>query len=1361
LTPSAGFLTDHPGRRPWAIPEGGRSDLFTPEVLFLGRGDFPLEVVVARCASRPGKGEVRRLWERRQDHRPAPVLLVVLYPTSTGERAALCGPIGEDPEVVLDRDPGQAERTARAALAEPDRQLSVAFVEDALARMGAGLPGIHNSGMFFTHYLEDGVPAMAGWASAVAGGREVLRLRGQALVRKLGFDIAPLGVSSSVLEVAGRGTRAAVAVFLEEHETPDGVSGRFGGTSPISHALELADRHQLPYVVLTRGPQIRVYSARHRGVGQKGQAETFVEANLTLLPDDLVGFVPLLFGAEALCPGGTFEQILEQSRDRAYRLAVRLRDRVYDKAVPALAEALGGRHAGRPTDQDLADLYETVMVILFRLLFIAYGEDRGLLPYRAEPPFKANPLYRRQALKSLARDMADMANEGTFDPDPAAFSYWSQARGLWEAVDHGNGDLGVPPYNGGLFSSDPAISSVGGRIASLELNNKEFGPVLKALLVDHTPEEGSGPVDFASLSVREFGTIYEGLLESSLSVATTDLTEDRDGTYVPAKGRDAVKWPKGSIYLHDRSGGRKATGSYFTKPFAVEHLLDHALEPALDDHLARLQALIDAGDEHGAAEAFFDFRVADIAMGSGHFLVAAVDRIERRLSHLLARHHLAGVANELNRLRDVAVANLKDLAAGREIEHSTLLRRQIARRCIYGVDLNLIAVELARLAIWIHTFVPGLPLSFLDHNLIQGDSLTGIGTIEEAAAILQPGTGRTGTISLLRDEIMEPLNRAAEALGKLGRVSDASAAEIAEARDAANAARAAAEPACRLFDALVAHRLGKVTVADELGRVRPEFTDPHRPSLAASTVAELAEALKGVHFPVAFPEVFLRARDGFDCIVGNPPWEEATVEELGFWALRFPGLRSMSQADQRSEVARLKRAHPSLVAEYDKAVEEAETLRQVLVAGPYPGMGTGDPDLYKAFCWRFWHLVGEGGAIGVVLPRSALMAAGSAPWREAVLRLGAFTDTTLLLNRAGWVFDDAEHRYTVGLVSIRKGAEHVGLVRTRGPFSDLLSFLQGVAGKSAEFAVAEFVTWTTGAAFPLIPSREAADVFLKLRRHPRFDSDEHPWKARPVAELHATNDKGEMVLAPRPTRGQWPVYKGASFNLWDPDTGKYFACADPAHIKGYLQAKRLSQVHTANSAFYGMPDTWARDLRTLPCLHPRIAFRDITNRTNQRTVIACLVPPKVVITNKGPYFLFVEGNPRDEAFVLGVLSSIPLDWYARRVVEINVNFHLLNAFPIPNPEGTDLLRLRVAEIAGRLGAVDERYADWAAQVGVTVGSVTDPEEKEDLIAELDAAVALLYGLDEADVRVVFETFHEGWNCTTRLDAVLVHLRRLR
>lgn len=541
--------------------------------------------------------------------------------------------------------------------------------------------------------------------------------------------------------------------------------------------------------------------------------------------------------------------------------------------------------------------------------------------------------------------------------------------------------------------------------------------------------------------------------------------------------------------------------------------------------------------------------------------------------------------------------------------------------------------------------------------------------------------------------------------------------------------------------------------ADQLFELEADRT------LEADHIREVAESIDALHFPVAFPEVFLRDRPGFDALVGNPPWEAATVHKRTFWALRFPGLKGFSQAKLNREVERLEQERPDIATEYEAAVAQAEQVRRLLLAGPYPGIGTGDPDLYKAFSWRFWHLVREEGAVGVVLPRTALAGRGSEPWRRDVLFGGTFDDVTMLLNTRGWVFDDAEHRYTIGLVAIRKGQDHVGTLRMRGPYPSRARYDDGMKAKPAEFSSEDFETWTETAAFPLLPSPEAAGVFAQIRSHSRLDDNGGDWFARPIRELDSNLDKKHMILQVEEPEGAWPVYKGASYDLWDPDTGEYYAWADADYIIGVLQAKRLRQQRNPRSAFSAFSIEWARDLSTLPCRHPRIAIRKVTRATDTRTVRAALVPSNRVLTDAAQYLAWSRGDSSDEAYLLGVLCSMPLDWYARRFVEVNLNFHILNAFPIPQPDREDPLRKEVVKIAGRLAAVDGRFTEWAAEVDVPIGSVT-AEEHDELIARLDAVVALLYGLDEDDLRVVYSTFHEGWNYEPRLSAVLNHHRQL-
>jgi len=157
-------------------------------------------------------------------------------------------------------------------------------------------------------------------------------------------------------------------------------------------------------------------------------------------------------------------------------------------------------------------------------------------------------------------------------------------------------------------------------------------------------------------------------------------------------------------------------------------------------------------------------------------------------------------------------------------------------------------------------------------------------------------------------------------------------------------------------------------------------------------------------------------------------------------------------------------------------------------------------------------------------------------------------------------------------------------------------------------------------------------------------------------------------------------------------------------------------------------------------------------------MICCLLPPGVAAVHKAPLVVRRRGSVQAEAALLGIMASIPFDWVTRRWVELTMSFELLNAFPVPRPDLTNPLGRRLVENAGRLAAIDERYAAWATEVGVPVGSVKSAADKNALITELDALVSLLYGLTEDQVEHMFATFHRGWDYEPRLDAVLKHYR---
>ncbi len=1347
------FLESRSGR-PWNYDRDGSDFEF-----YQGNGPSALEVVVVDHGERPTKDFLQKTYADRRGGRVNPILVVALY----DDYAGLCGPSGEEPPVYRDVDRGQADRVCDTSLDESNRHAAQRFLTEMLPQLDEELTGLRNQGLLSTHELKVGVPERDDWEDATNRAQQAIDDDPREMIKGLNYDIEHLTDQSSVLKDTSDGHERAVAMFLQEDESFDHTQERFVGQSPVAYALNEADKRNLEYVIGSSGDTLRLYTTNpDAGFGSRGRTDTYVEVNTSLLADEKAAYLWLLFSANALREDGTLHDIMERSKDYAAALGERLRERIYDDVVPDLAEAIAReRDIDDPTKEQLDETYEMTLVLLYRLLFIAYAEDEEFLPRRR------NERYDRNSLKQKAHDLHDfIENDGDFDA--GFYDHWDDVMHLSRAVHRGHDELGLPAYEGTLLSEDPDISQAGAKLADIRLDNADFGPVLANLLIDETGDGYQGPVDFRNIGVRDFGVVYEGLLESELSLAEQPLTTDDEGHYVPVDmdgqqtlgdDHEDIVVEEGEVYLHGQSGERKATGTYYTKSRFVEHLLDHSLGPALDDHLERIDRLREEEGEHAAADAFFDLRVSDIAMGSGHFLIGAVDRIESRLYAYLTENPLSPVEDELDNLEEAALDAFEDEEYAPPVERGQLLRRQVARRCIYGVDLNPLSTELARLSIWVHTFVPGLPLTFLDYNLVTGDSLAGIGTLDEVTEILnieQSSLGMFAGGQSVMNEIRDDIN-------ELGNFADASAEQVQEARSTRGEIEQKLEEVRARFDILAASRIDDEIDTDPVSDTGIDITT-HESYERAQEVLESSDPL---HFPAAFPEVFDSDNSGFDVILGNPPWEEATLEEDEFWMRYKPGLQAKPQAEQENIKSQLREERPDLLNQYHEELEEQEKRRALLRNGPFPGMGTGDPDTYKAFSWRFWALTNNGGYSGVVLPRSVFSAAGSEEIRRQLLDKCVIRDLTFLVNNRHWVFSAVHPQYTIALLSFEKSEPTSDdLLSIRGPFPSKDSFDEGRENPPHTFSIDRAKTWTGTAAFPLLPpTPESGEVFEILSRADPLDKDDSDeWRARPNTELHATNDKkkddGTILMhffdeGETPPEDYWPILKGGSFDTWTPDTGERYAWADPEVMVDYLQDSRESSYQYAGkrSAFYEMPEDWVHDRNTLSCFIPRVVFRDISRATDTRTVRSTLVPPEVFLTNKAPYFLWPRGDERDEAYLLGVLCSIPLDWYARRFVETTLNYHILNGFPIPRPGQGDPLRERVIQLSGRLAAVDDRYADWADEVDVKYGPLNE-EKKQDMIYELDAVVAHLYGLSREHVEIIFETFHNGWDYEEHLDHVL-------
>jgi hypothetical protein len=242
-----------------------------------------------------------------------------------------------------------------------------------------------------------------------------------------------------------------------------------------------------------------------------------------------------------------------------------------------------------------------------------------------------------------------------------------------------------------------------------------------------------------------------------------------------------------------------------------------------------------------------------------------------------------------------------------------------------------------------------------------------------------------------------------------------------------------------------------------------------------------------------------------------------------------------------------------------------------------------------------------------------------------------------------------------------------------------------------------------------------------------------------VYETDATKDKKSFILRGSPGRGEIAVYKGESIDLWNSDTGRYFAVASESRMASSLLERARALKNKRNSAFYGF-DGKSSDL---PFRRPRIAYRWTTNSTNRRTMIVALVPPSVILTNGIPYLYSAEVKPQHEAFLLGVFSSLPFDWLVRRYVEGTMRQGLLNALPIPNVAVGSSVGQEIIALVHGLVSNDTRLQGWRHSLGMAQPALGGEANRDLALSALDAAVADAYGLSRSDLIEILETFHSG------------------
>ena len=515
----------------------------------------------------------------------------------------------------------------------------------------------------------------------------------------------------------------------------------------------------------------------------------------------------------------------------------------------------------------LKRIYDHCLIVLYRLLFVLYAEARELLPLRTSAAYR-----RAYSLEAIKRDVAR-----TLDSDlpllTESATIWPRLRALFAIIDHGSPPLKVSTFNGGLF--DPQ------RYPFLETQSIGDMRLLHAL--DLLTRVNRQFVDYRDLAERHLGTIYEGLLEYHLApLAAVGNVPTADEV---ARGAEDVGF---DVALVDSQGERHRTGSYYTPEFVVQYIVEQTLKPILD------RAVAPATSDAATIAAVLAINVLDPAMGSGHFLVGATEYIAR---YLIDRNVSPG----------------PDALGEADLLY---WKRRVAQSCVYGVDLNPLAVDLAKLSLWLATAANDKPLSFLDHHMRCGNAVVGVRMSDLDLANATPkrkGPSKktqaavaAGQLSMLDDSAFtQGMSTAVDAMWLIERNAANTIDDVKEQEHSFQLVRAT-------FNRRYAHIADLATAAQGFGLTvdRTLWPELVRQTSGGSDaivipaitrllqqVATIAETQRFFHWDLEFPEVFfdrfgqpLGERAGFDVVIGNPPYvrQEQIAPYKPFLAVAFP-----------------------------------------------------------------------------------------------------------------------------------------------------------------------------------------------------------------------------------------------------------------------------------------------------------------------------------------------------------------------------------------------------------------------------------------------------------------------------------------
>ncbi len=1150
---------------------------------------------------------------------------------------------------------------------------------------------------------------------------------------------------------------------------------------------EIESEGRIRWGILTNGSVWRLYDYRARP-----RASGYFEANLTdvLKPgneDDLRVF-HLLFCRDSFTrrDGATttfLEAALAEGRRYEEQVAQDLSGVVFERVFPGLVNTLA-----KQSEESLAASRDAALIFLYRLLFVLYAEDRGLLPVN-DARYDAYGL-RQPVRDDIARRMVD---GDTFSA--IATNYYDHLTTLFKLIDEGDESIGLPPYNGGLFAATAAPL-----LEAVRLADADIAPIIYDLSHAEDSQGGRRFVNYRDMSVQQLGSLYERLLERT-----------------PVRGDD------GNISIRPNPYARKDSGSFYTSQELVDLIVERTLKPLAEERLGAFedQAAALKSDRRSKKErqteleridpavAVLDLKVLDPSMGSGHFLVTAVDFLSDYIAELieyvpavpewLDGEYASPLVERVAAIRDdicKRAAESNWVLDEAQLTDQAIIRRMVLKRCIYGVDKNRLTVELAKVSLWLHSFTVGAPLSFLDHHLRCGDSLAGL-RVRDATDELH----RLG--GMFAGSAISGAEAATEGMQCIEEMPDAAVAEVRESAALFDGVEETTADLRGLLDFLCGWHW---RTAGMKKKKRDEFEGPLVTTLGQHTAkayellargpeevgvaddtefAELwrearttANRERFLHWEVAFPGVWRQWQDarphgGFDAVIGNPPWDRIKLQEVEWFATRAPELaRAATAAERRKGIQRLRDRGAPLAAEFDAAKAQAESLSAIIRGGgDYPLLGGGDINLYSLFVERSMRLIKPNGFVGLLTPSGIYADKTAARFFQSVSTSGRVGGLFDFENKKIF-FKDVDSRFK--FCALILGGEKRQFDQTKCAF--FLHDTKTIHDENRCFPLTpdDFarVNPNTGTA-PVFRSRRDAEITRRIYEcHPvlvdRSEGEEkRVWPVKYARMFDMANDSHLFRTAKQldaegfyPVEGnRWkkgeelylPLYQGRM--IWHFDHRANSVRVNPKSTHNPYLSEEVTEAQHADPGFLPQTQYWvpaANVESVIPQSHGwMLGFRDITNPTNERTMVASIVP-QVGCGHTLPVLVPAERDFDSEsaACLLANLNSFGCDYVARQKVQAtHLTWYIVEQLPVIAPDaynkkfGQITARDLVRDHVLRLTYTSHDMAPFARDLGYDGPPfVWNEEKRRHLRARLDALYFHLYGLDRKDAAYILDTF---------------------